>query len=51
MVASFALDLLDRAALEQTFALTGIVAVLVGGASALVASASAAALSGWARLS
>ena len=36
MVASFALDLLDRASFEQTFALTGIVAVLVGGAGALV---------------
>lgn len=51
MVASFALDLLDRAALEQTFALTGIVALLVGGASALAASASAAALGGRARTS
>ncbi|GAA1306363.1 ABC transporter permease [Brachybacterium tyrofermentans] len=51
MVASFALDLLDRAALEQTFALTGIVALLVGGASALVASASVAALGARARSS
>ena len=44
MVASFALDLLDRAALEQTFALAAVVALLVGGASALVAGASATVL-------
>ncbi|MGO1199941.1 MAG: hypothetical protein ACTMKY_08615, partial [Dermabacteraceae bacterium] len=43
MVASFALDLLDRASFEQTFALTAIVAVLVAGAGALVVAASWAA--------
>ena len=40
MVASFALDLLDRASFEQTCALTGIVATLVAGACALVVAAS-----------
>lgn len=42
MVASFALDLLDRASFEQTFALTGIIAVLVTAVGAAVAAASAA---------
>lgn len=46
MVASFALDLLDRAALEQTFALTGFIAVLAGAAIALVAAVPTAALAG-----
>lgn len=44
MVASFALDLLDRASFEQTFALTGIVAALVAAAGALVSAAGSAAL-------
>ncbi|HEX7352739.1 ABC transporter permease [Brachybacterium sp.] len=42
MVASFALDLLDRASYEQTFALTGVVAVLLAAVGAPAAMAGAA---------